>query len=177
LKTYQKKLKKLLTSEIVDIILFGSFVKGGSKYSDIDVAVISQGNSDMELKNNIIKILGEKSHVQILGKEFIYSQMMITIIKEGFSVRKNKFLSEFYGVEPVVLFKYNIRKLSATQKVQFTRGLVNTVNEIQAKKLTRTTVLVPMANKVSFDEFLELWEVKFESKSYELIPLVRSEKL
>ena len=166
-----------MTDEVVDIILFGSFVKGGSKYSDIDVVILSCGNVNPELKEKVVDVIGEKSHVQILGKDFIYSQMMITIIKEGFSVRKNKFLSELYGVEPVVLFKYNIRKLSATQKVQFTRGLVNTVDEIKAKKLTRTTVLVPMANKGRFDEFLELWRVKFESKSYELLPLMRSEKL
>lgn len=47
LKTYQKKLEKLLDENIHDIIIFGSLVKGGTPH-DVDIAVLVKEREKIE---------------------------------------------------------------------------------------------------------------------------------
>ena len=95
LKTYQKKLKKLLDDNVVDILIFGSLVKGG-RPKDIDVALLVKEKAKVDtlkMKKILQGIISKEIDVQILDINSIYSSLWLTLIKEGFSVGKNNFLS------------------------------------------------------------------------------------
>ena len=168
-----KKLRKLLSEykPLDDIVLFGSFVKGKLEPKDIDVALLMKSRADViKIKDDIKSIL-INADIEIVDS--IYSQLWAVLIREGFSVRKNKFLFEIYKLEPVVLYKYSLKKLKPVQKVQFTRGIKKMLKDTKGKILSRTVVLVPLSKKIEFDEFLSTWNLFYETQSYELFPILR----
>ncbi|MBT4805359.1 hypothetical protein HON71_04255 [Candidatus Woesearchaeota archaeon] len=174
IKNYQKKLKKLLDKDLNDIILFGSFVKDGTAH-DIDLALVVKEKKDfLETKKEIKKIIKKETDFQIVDLESIYSPIWLTLIKEGFSVKKNKFLSEIYNIKPAVLYKYSLKKLTNVQKVQFDRGMKNLLSK-EGTVLTRSVILIPLQMKNRVQEFLKSWNIYYESQEYELLPLLRKD--
>ncbi len=178
LKTYQKKFGKLLDKNLVDIILFGSFVKGGTP-KDIDIALLVREKEKIditELKKKIQETIPKNIDMQVLDIHSIHSPLWLTLIKEGFSVQKKDFLLALYKIKPVVLYKYSLQKLTKVQKVQFERGIKNVLGR-EGNFLTRSVVLIPLTLKNRMMEFLKTWDVYYECQEYELLPLLRKEEL
>jgi len=174
IKKYQKILKKLLNKNLIDIILFGSFVKGGS-IEDIDLALIIRERKEVEdIKKKIKGFFNKKVDIQVVDINSIHSLIWLTLIKEGFSIRKNEFLFEIYKIKPCVLYKYSLKKLNNVQKVQFERGVKKVLNK-EGIFLTKSVILVPITIKNEIIEFLKMWGVYYESQEYELLPLLRKE--
>lgn len=177
LKTYQKKLEKLLDENIQDIIIFGSLVKGGTP-RDIDIAVLVREKEKIDiisLKKNMKEMILKNSDLQIVDINSIQSPLWLTLIKEGFSVRKKELISALYNIKPVVLYKYSLQKLTKVQKVQFERG-IKKVLEKEGEVLTRSVVLIPLHLKNRMMEFLQSWDIYYECQEYELLPLLRKEE-
>ncbi len=172
-----RKLEKLLESQktIDDIILFGSIVKGSSEPNDLDVALILKNETELTDIKEKIREVDEKADIQIINS--IYSSVWPVLMREGFSVKQEKFLFEIYKLEPMVLYKYSLTKLNPVQKVQFSRGLKSVLKDTAGKILSRSIVLVPMQDKIKFDEFLSTWNLTYEAQSYELFPIMRKEEL
>ena len=174
IKNYQKKLKKLLDKDLIDIILFGSFVKDGNA-NDVDIIfVVTERKDFLETKKEVKKIIKKEIDFQIVDLESIYSPIWLTLIKEGFSVKKNKFLFEIYKIKPAVLYKHSLKKLTNVQKVQFDRGMKNLLAK-EGTVLTRSVILVPLQIKNRVQEFLKSWNIYYESQEYELLPVLRKE--
>ena len=174
IKNYQKKLKKLLNKNLTDIILFGSFVKGGSA-NDIDLALVAKDELSLkDVRIEIKNIFKKEADIQIISLESIYSPLWLTLIKEGFSVSKNKFIFELYNIRPAILYKYSLKKLNNVQKVQFERGLKNVLKE-EGNFLTRSVVLAPITLKNEMMDFLKRWNIYYESQEYEMLPVLRKE--
>ena len=95
-------------------------------------------------------------------------------LKEGYSVKKGKYLSELYKIKPAVLYRYSLKKLTNVQKVQFERGLKSVLGD-GGVMLTRSVALVPMKIKNEMIDFLKRWNVYYESQEYELLPILRKE--
>ena len=171
---YQKKLKRLLNENLIDIILFGSFVKEGSA-KDIDIALVVKEKTGLdEIKKKIKNIFEKEADFQIIELKSIYSSIWLTLIKEGFSILKNRYLQDIYRIKPIVLYKYSLKKLTNVQKVQFERG----IKKVLGKKgifLTRSVVIVPLIIQNEMIEFLKTWNVYYESREYELLPVLRKE--
>lgn len=160
---------------INDIIVFGSIVKGSSEPKDLDVALLLKNESEITKIKDDIKKISTDIDIEIIDS--IYSTLWVVLMREGFSVRKNKLLSELYKIEPVVLYRYSLVKLTPVQKVQFTRGLKQNLKDTKAKILSRSIVLVPLSKKIEFDEFLSTWNLTYETQSYELFPILRKGEL
>jgi len=168
MKTSAKKLKRLLNKDIIDIIMFGSFVKGKIKPNDIDIAIISN-EYKKEKKENIQKII-PNSDVQFVRLADYDKYIWLTLIKEGFSVKHNKYLHEIFRIDPVVLYKYSLKDLTNSKKVMFERALKNFKN---IEKLSNRVVLVPVSTSSEFEDLLRYWNIDIDSKEYHLLPLVR----
>ena len=168
-----QKLRKLLNKykTIEDIIIFGSVVKGSSSPNDLDIALILKNESELANIKGDIRSIARNVDIEIIDS--IYNQLWVVLIREGFSIRQNKFLFEIYKLEPVVLYRYSLKKLSPVQKVQFSRGLKNVLKGTNAKILSRSIVLVPLNKKSVFDEFLSTWNLTYETQSFELFPILR----
>ena len=171
----QSALKSLLKDNIVDFILFGSLVKGG-RPRDIDIAVIFRGEADAKIKIDIQEVLSKPADVQFLEVKSIYSSLWLTLIKEGYSVAKEKYLFELYHMVPQVLYKYSLAELNAVQKVQFERGIKKVLSGT-GQFIARSVVLVPIHLKNRMREFLKQWKVYYECQEYELLPTLRKEEV
>lgn len=177
LQNYLPKLRELLNKykTIDDIIIFGSIVKGSSEPKDLDLALLLKNENDLRKIKDDIRLISKNADIEIINS--IYNSLWIVLIREGFSVKKNAFLHEIYKLEPVVLYKYSLKKLNPVQKVQFTRGFKEILKYTKAKILSRSIVLVPIVKKVEFDEFLSTWNLTYETQNYELFPMLRKGEL
>lgn len=174
-RKYQKRLKGLLDNNVIDIILFGSSVKGGS-HNDVDIGLVVKEKIDFNsVKKRIKEIIKEEPDIQIIDINSLYSPIWLTLIKEGYSVKRGHFLSEIYKIKPMVLYKYSLKKLTNVQKVQFERGIKNVLGK-KGIFLTRSVVLIPINIKNEFMDFLKTWNIYYESKDYELLPVLRKEE-
>ena len=173
MKKLTKKLKKKLKNkEIIDIIIFGSKAKGKTKPTDIDIAVlVKEKNPEVRLS---VKKLVPEADVQLISLEDIFKDMFITLIKEGFSVKKGAYLHSIYNLKPVKLYKYSLKELTLSKKVMFERGIKN-IKGIQ--RLSNSVVLVPIEISGEFEDFLRQWNLDIDTTSYELVPLMRKELL
>ena len=174
LKNYQKALRKLLNENLIDVIIFGSFVKGGFA-KDMDLALVINGNVDLALIKAKIKETVKNADINTFDIRGIYSPLLLTLIKEGFSIKENKFLYEIYHIEPKVLYKYSLNKLNNVQKVQFERGIKKMLGA-EGIYLTRSVILIPITKKNEAIEFFQNWGIYYESQEYELVPFLRKEE-
>ena len=165
----KNKFKEYLNSkEVLDIVLFGSSVKGKSLPNDIDVAVIC--------KNPIeINVLG--FHVSILNQDDFLSNiktLISTLFREGYSIKYNKPFSEKYGFLSKVLFIYSLEGLSPSEKVKIvnvlrgragSRGLVL---EEKGEWLSNNVFICLIEKENIFSKLLDNFKIKYK-KSYVLI--------
>ncbi len=173
MKKILKKLKPFLRNKnISDIIVFGSTVKGKSKPADLDLAIL-QRVEDVSIIKDIKKEL-PFADVQLISFDNYFSMLSLVLFKEGYSVKKNKYIYDDLNLSPVKLFKYSLKTLSQSKKVMFERGLksIDGINRISNR-----VILVPMSKSKEFEEFLLYWDLDIDSQEYELMPLLRKEQL
>lgn len=77
---------------------------------------------------------------------------------------------KLHGLNPVVLYKYSLKQLTASKKVMFERALKNFAD---INKLSNRVVLVPIPLSGDFSSLLKNWNIDFNSDEYSLVPLVR----
>ena len=162
----KNKLKNYLKDkEILDIIVFGSAIKGKTLHRDIDIAIITNK-----------KIAIEGFHVSLLKPEefFINPPRIIhTLFREGFSLKKNKFFSDIYNFSNKVLFKYELTKLSPSKKVMVVNILRGknergVVEENNGEWLANQVFFAPVENEYIFERLFVNFGIKFK-KFYVLI--------
>lgn len=182
LKLLESNCKKFKTKykEIVDIILYGSLVKGKAAPRDIDIMVLFL---EIPLKDrleitqslkNILKKHFENVDVKSMNMLDFFDVSFLarqSILIEGISLIKNKPLSELLGFESFVIFTYNLSNLIQNEKIKFNYAL-NGRNKIKGVlqlsegiSLGKGVVQIPIKNSVSFEEFLQKWDVKFKKRN------------
>src|SRR3989338_5825552 len=150
MKDLIKKLRPLLkNNNISDIIIFGSVVKSKIDPGDIDVAVLVW-KKDPKIKSIILGLL-PAADVQLLSIEDIGNRIFLSVIKEGYSIRRNSYIHDIYRIKPVKMYKYSLKQLNPSQKVMFERG-IKTIEGL--KRLSNSVVLVPIEFTGRFESFL-----------------------
>ena len=157
--------------KLEDMIIFGSALKGKSRPSDIDIAIIID-----EKKNNIEKISQELSQLRIdlhITKInpcnlLMETRLWSTLIHEGFSVKKQRFLSEMFNLRPMLLFQYELKDLDKIKKQAFCHALYGTggresfLDTVKGEKIGRNSVLVPVSRAEEMRSFLETWDLIYK---------------
>ena len=169
LSSIKSKLGKYLKDkEILDIILFGSAVKGKELPGDIDIAIISKRGMTIDLPG---------FHITSLKPEdfFIKPPSIIhTLFREGYSLKSNIPLSELYNFSSKVLFKYELTSLKPSAKVRIVNILhgknkeKGLVEERNGKWLANQVFLSPIENEYIFEKFFLNFDIRF-NKFYVLI--------
>lgn len=153
--------KYLKDKEILDIILFGSFVKGKVMPNDIDIAVIAKKQISMDIPG---------FHISILKPEdfFINPPTIIhTLLREGYSIKNKRPFSENYKFSNKVLFKYELTSLNLSIKVKIVNILrgkgkeKGLVNENSGEWLANQVFIIPVGNEHVFEKFFLNFKVKF----------------
>lgn len=161
--------------------MFGSFVKEKAFPEDVDIAAITKPailpadveRETKEILDSVQRGFGKrisKIHLQVVNAADVSKEpIFLTLIKEGYSVREEKFLRDVYDITPEVLYKYSLANFTNVQKVQFDRGLKTVLAECEGEKLGRTVALVPLDASSAFEEFLKTWKLEFEKRRFELL--------
>ncbi len=164
----KNKLKKYLKDkEILDIIVFGSAVKGKAVPQDTDIAVITNKPG--------IKISG--FHVSVLKPNDFFANppsIIHTLLREGYSIKNKCSFSQIYKFSNKVLFKYELISLKPSIKVKIVNILrgknkeKGLVRENNGEWLANQVFILPVENENIFEKLFLNFKIKFK-KFYVLI--------
>lgn len=130
-------LKLVKNENVIDVILYNK-----------NAAILCKISKKYKIPGRKVKIIEIENYSEILSPE----------IQAGYSVKKKKFLSH-----SKTLFKYDLKKLTPSHKVMFTRGL----HKFEGiEKLANRIVLVPESLVPRFTEFLKFWKIKPQKMEY-----------
>lgn len=176
LLSIKNKLKTLLLDkEIIEIIIFGSAIKGKLVPRDIDLALIVSKEPSKELLKKINSIIG--FHISIIKvKEFFVNPPSIvhTLIREGYSLKSKKFIAENFRFLNRVMYNYSLTSLSASDKVRLVNILrgkrreKGIVKSNSGKWIANQVFIAPLNTEKIFDELFNNFKIKF-NKNYILI--------
>ena len=147
--------------DVIDIIIFGSAAKGKTLPRDIDIAIITEKDVKYEVNG---------FHISFLRPiDFVHKPPTIvtTLLKEGYSIRENKELSEIYRFKSRSLFVYTLESLNNSEKVRivtFLRGknnLKGLVREYFGEWLSNNTFISPQESDYVLDQFFIANKIRF----------------
>ncbi len=169
------KLKELCKgSDVLDIILFGSAVRGNEKPNDTDIVVIFEDKIDKEMEYKIRKELEKhfdnvsiisKTSKTVLGESFDARE---SLLFEGFSLLSLNNISTSRGFTSFGGFKYDFSNWDNNKKTKFyyalngRNGSIGIFKSLECIKMSDSLVLIPLKNIDKFKDFLESWEIKYK---------------
>jgi len=175
-KGFKKKHRK-----VFDVILYGSTIKGKEKPNDFDFMILLRGAKEserfdlaFEFKEKLLD-LGlphEKLDVKAINLESLFDPNYLAtpgIIIEGFSLTKGRPIHELMNGESYALFTLDLSRLDGNNKTKFQFALKGRdgkggiIKELNGNYLGPWVIMIPIENTYRFKDFLEYWEVEFES--------------
>lgn len=176
LSRISKKFYRNNKRKVIDIILYGSAARGKYKPRDIDILILLKEISrkeyfemPYELRKEIEKeeikadVKGIKID-EIFDKTFLARQ---AVFVEGYSLVRNKFLSENLGFKSYSLFFYSLRSLNHIEKTKFQyalngrRGAHGILKRLKGEHIGIGSILIPIELSERFKEFLESWKIEY----------------
>ena len=170
-KAFQKKHADI----VLDIILFGSIVRGAEKPGDIDIlmlyAVKEDQNLNYELRKKLESIIARpvsitgRSYAQLFQKTFNPRE---GILSEGISLIRMEAMSEGFGYNSFALFTYALKNLNNSQRTRFYYSLYGRkrdggiIKKLSAIKLTDTVLLVPQRHSDEARAYFEHWKIEYK---------------
>ena len=159
-------------NEILDIVIFGSFVRGKEKPKDIDLLLIYKSKVNAELSYNIkkefeafnLKVdLASKVYADLFKSAFVARE---SYLSEGYSLVQKGFISEKLGFKPVVLFRYDLTNLNKSERMRFYYSLYGRNSEGIIKKLGLTKfseriLISPIDKSEEVKEYLDNWKIGY----------------
>ncbi|MBS3066287.1 nucleotidyltransferase domain-containing protein [Candidatus Pacearchaeota archaeon] len=158
---------------VLDVILFGSFIKGKLNSNDIDIAIISEtGKLNIDLTSSKY----QNFHFSIISIEnffLTHISLVNTIFREGYSIKYDKPFSELFKFSSKILFSYELKALKNSDKVRLAtifhgkngKGLVE---ENGGEWISRQVFLIPTNCEGLFEDTFNNFNCKYK-KSYILI--------
>ena len=157
---------------ILDIIIFGSFIKGKENPKDIDILILYRGKKNVEKSYELKKILKnfsveitDKGYLELFDESF---KVREGILSEGYSVVNKKFLSEGFGYSSFILFKYELKGFNKSNRMRFYYGLSGRskndkgiIDDLSLIKFSDTILFCPVENAEKIKEFFDYWKIKY----------------
>lgn len=173
--SWKRKCKKFYEdnkTKIIDIVIFGSYIKDKVNPTDIDLCIITNSSKAkaIELSEQLQHKLDAKFHVSyLLIDDFLKKPepIWLSIFHEGESIITGRKLAETIFSEPRVLFKYDTSKLSYTNKIRFyyalkgRDGKTGVVKSTNSDFLAKTILLSPVSSDGQLISFFKEWNVPF----------------
>jgi predicted nucleotidyltransferase len=173
-------------NEVLDIILFGSTVKGKKKPEDIDILLLFKDKENLDAEYKLRRmlqeeeIIGVKSKVQITTKtyaSFISRNFKAKegILAEGYSLIHKESIAKMFGYINFILFRFTLKGFTQSRRMQFHYSLHGRKNEggmMKELKLIRFAdgvLLSPVVFAEKTKEYLKYWKIEFDENPM-LIP-------
>lgn len=161
-------------SEVLDIILFGSAVRGKEKPNDVDILLLFRNKEDLdtayELRKKMEKF-GVEVHITTKTYEGLFNKNFrarIVFLGEGYSLLRKEFVSKGFGYSNISLFKYELKGFSQSRRMQLQYTFYGRdkksgiAKELKLRKFADTIFFCPVENTEKLKEFFEQWNIKFE---------------
>lgn len=164
-----KKVKKT-HPEIVDIILFGSAVRGKLEPGDIDLAIILKTKADKTLIENEF---GKEFHLSFLDIESLFGYektLWGTLFQEGISLIQKTKMNKILGMRPFFIYWYNLSKLKYSDKIRFFYALKGRgkaqgiLKDAGGESIGKGVLLIPAENDEQIYSFFNTWRLPFHRK-------------
>jgi len=154
--------------EIIDIILFGSAVRGKERPADADILVVYNLKANLDLSYNLKKELSSFGKIEIISKAYfqLFEPSFLAreaILGEGYSLVQKKSILEGLGYSSFILFLYNLENMTKTKRMQFYYSLYGravkggVLKELESYKLSERVILTPVKNAEKMKEYLGKW--------------------
>ena len=174
------------TDGVLDVFLFGSTARGDTAPRDVDLLILFEKRIDENVVHAFKTGLADAGFdVDVRGRTWsgLFESIFLareSILSDAYSLFHHEFLSELFGYRSFILFRYSLFGKSATTRVLFHYALngrksANTkkmgmIENLNAVKLSNSTILVPSWNSEHFSKFLNDNAVSFK-KFPVLVPL------
>ena len=163
---------KKYEDEILDIAVFGSYVRGKEKPRDLDVLIIYKTKVNPELNYKIkkeFKIFGfeidlvSKTYSGLFDSSFIARE---SYLSEGYSLLNKKFIADGFGYKPMILFRYDIKSFNKSQRMRFYYSLYGRNTEGMLKKLrlykfSERIIISPVEESERVKDYLNSWKIQY----------------
>jgi len=175
-KNQYSLIKKWIKDEkAIDVVLFGSSVRGKVNPNDLDFCIIIK-DSDEKRAIYIVDALGKltdslkiKAHISIITSSSFLSGNTLakTILSEGFSIKKNIKFSSIFGFQNKSLFVYTLKNFSPSKRVKFhyllkgRYGAKGILKEVEGKFIGTGSIIVPTEKEDVLKEVFETWGVNY----------------
>lgn len=170
--------------EVVDILLFGSAVKGKIRPNDLDILLIFNREKNLEKVQQLRLMLEKLSKLKISITAKTYLELFQNnflareaILSEAHSLVNKTSLAQGYGFSSRIMFNYQLKGKSKSERMRFYYSLygrksMGMLERLKAKKYTDTIILCPVENLEKMREFLQSWKLEFKET-----PLLIPERL
>jgi len=171
LKKNLRHILKKYDNTIKDIIIFGSFVKGRSNPEDIDIALIVNEKNPKLVSIIKEELINPKIDLEFIEINDLYysSKFFLSLMYEGYSIKKDDFLKNILKIRPMRLYSYNLKHLDKSKKTLFGMALKRTLKKTKGEKIGGGAVLIPLEETSYFEDFLEVWNMKYKTKEWTVI--------
>ena len=177
IKSEIKQLREICREKgIVDVVLFGYNKK--ETIIKINLAIVFKDNNNYA-KNILLKIreIFNKKQVKakiisLLADDLFKNPLYLKLIQNGFSIKKNKLISETFKVETLILLTYDLKTLDHSKKTLFgyalkgRKGQKGFLGSLNGSAVGRNNVLIPINNLGELKEFLNTWQVKYSIQKF-----------
>ncbi len=173
-----QKLKNILRNNIkkniIDIFIIGSALKNKFNPNDFDILVLFREKNLKEAEEMLFEIresIGNKNaHIEpIFADNLFEEKIILSIFHEGFSIKKNKFISDLIKLNSLSIFSFNLENLSKIDKVRFAQALYGRKKNglLYIEKgiiLGQGSFMVDVKKEEIFKEFMKKWKIKYFRK-------------
>lgn len=160
----------------LDIILFGSLVRGKIKPNDIDLCIIIHDKDEdksidlVESLHDELKNIKAKIQINIITENSFLSGNTLTktLLIEGYSIKKEKSFSSNFGFESKSLFVYSLADFTPSKRVRFhyllkgRYGLKGILNETEGEFLGQGVINIPSTKEDILKEVFDTWKIKYK---------------
>lgn len=160
--------------DILDIILFGSIVRGKEKPADIDILLLFSHKENLEIAYAFRKVLDPfslpftiitKTYNSFLLESFAAKE---SILVEGYSLIKNCSIASAFGYNSFILFRYSLKGFNQSRRMLFHYSLHGRyknngmLQKLTLIKFSDTVLLSPVQSVEETKEYLSSWNIAFE---------------
>lgn len=160
--------------EIIDIILFGSTVKGKEKPGDVDILILFKKKKNIDLGYKLrkkLEKLGLETEITLKTYKELFESSFIAreaVLSEGYSLITKKSLAKGLGYTNLILFKYSLKGFNKSMRMRFYYSLYGRgkekgmLKELNVIKFSETILLCPVENEEMMKEYLNNWNMEYK---------------
>lgn len=179
MKKLKAGLKSFLKKEnyLVDLILFGSALKGKDRPGDIDLIAMFRSHDPEKIESILYQLrkkgeeLGLELHAEPIVVDYMFDQKVYPLLlHEGFSIRCSEFIHKKLNLQPLVLITYQLEDKNASDKVRFSYALYGRnkgeglLNKIKGRVVGKGSILIPIACQETIKPFFKQWGVAYKEQ-------------